>query len=199
MYSLILVALALCLASASSADKVVVGFYSEQLCPDCLMLSNGPLTDAFEQVPDIFTLYYVPWGNARLMTDGKFECQHGKMECVMNTVMACVLNYYPDQMQFWPFLHCIDQYKEKQDLKKAESCASETKLDWDQINTCQSGDMGHKLELMFANVTNQLNPPHKYTPWITINGEHNNNAEGDGMVKEICSAYTGSNVPAACN
>ncbi len=50
MYSLILVALALCLASASSADKVVVGFYSEQLCPDCLMLSNGPLTDAFEQV-----------------------------------------------------------------------------------------------------------------------------------------------------
>ncbi len=48
------------------------------------------------------------------------------------------------RMQFWPFLHCIDQYKEKQDLKKAESCASETKLDWDQINTCQSGDMGHK-------------------------------------------------------
>ncbi len=24
---------------------------------------------------------------------------------------------------------------------------------------------------MFANMTSQLNPPHKYTPWITINGE----------------------------
>ncbi len=50
MYSLILVALALCLAPASSADKVVVGFYAEALCPYCLELSNGPLTDAFKQV-----------------------------------------------------------------------------------------------------------------------------------------------------
>ncbi len=76
-----------------------------------------------------------------------------------------------------------------------------------------------RLELMFANMTNQLNPPHKYTPWITINGmvsyiqivysfvcslhlismQHNTNAENNGMVKEICSAYTGNNLPAACN
>ena len=49
------------------------------------------------QVPDIFTLTYVPWGNAQILPDGKFECQHGEMECIMNTVHACVLYYYPDR------------------------------------------------------------------------------------------------------
>lgn len=236
------------------------------------------------QIPDIFTLKYVPWGNAILKRDGEIECQHGKTECVMNTVMACVLHYYPDQwvplcivvldspgqsvdrrkvtleiwlywtgypvyncrmhfwrfpMQgghapghpsmewpfgysiraftckqkhlltpaqnwfwgkttvvafgfviilihivewqlnlpelwvhkvkcnlrfseaitrcnengvihlidrkdFWPFLHCIDQYKEDMDLEVAEKCAGKTNVSWDTINTCQSGSLGHQ-------------------------------------------------------
>ena len=47
------------------------------------------------QVPSIFMLHYAPWGNAKLV-DSKFECQHGPMECTMNTVQACALNYYPN-------------------------------------------------------------------------------------------------------
>ena len=47
------------------------------------------------QVPDIFTLHYAPLGNAK-MVDGKLECQHGPMECTMNTVEACALYYYPN-------------------------------------------------------------------------------------------------------
>lgn len=46
------------------------------------------------QVPDIFTLNFVPWGNAKIDSSGEFQCQHGEMECVMNTVEACALNYY---------------------------------------------------------------------------------------------------------
>ena len=45
---------------------------------------------------------------------------------------------------FWPFLHCIDKYKEDQDLNVAEQCAQETKLDWENINTCQNGTMGYE-------------------------------------------------------
>lgn len=30
--------------------KVVVGYYGESLCPDCVDFSNGPLTDAFDEV-----------------------------------------------------------------------------------------------------------------------------------------------------
>ena len=50
----------------------------------------------FVQIGDIFTLDYVPWGNAKLV-DGKFECQHGEMECIVNTIDACLLKYHPDR------------------------------------------------------------------------------------------------------
>ena len=51
----------------------------------------------YSQVGDIFTLTYIPWGNAHLLSDGTFQCQHGQMECLINTVDACVLHYYPNR------------------------------------------------------------------------------------------------------
>ena len=64
-----------------------------------LFLSHSLLTHTLmhSQVGDIFALTYVPWGNARLLSDGTFQCQHGQMECLINTVEACVLHYYPNR------------------------------------------------------------------------------------------------------
>ena len=48
----IFTALAVCLGTVVCgplSDKVEIGFYSEALCPDCLALSNGPLTEAFKE------------------------------------------------------------------------------------------------------------------------------------------------------
>ena len=42
--------LAVCVGAVVSDDRVIVGFYSEALCPDCLALSTGPLSEAFEKV-----------------------------------------------------------------------------------------------------------------------------------------------------
>ena len=106
---------ALLLAPAASQEAVNVGFYGEALCPDCIAFITGPLTRAFSevcwcslirrkivmlhpqflQIPTIFKLHYVPWGNAKIVDD-EFECQHGKMECIMNTVEGCALHYYPN-------------------------------------------------------------------------------------------------------
>lgn len=102
---------------ADCAEKVQLGFYSESLCPDCIYYANGPLDKAMEEVfagyyhkfcisiflffpkvGDIFTLNYVPWGNAELKKDGSIECQHGKLECTLNTVEACALHYYPTEL-----------------------------------------------------------------------------------------------------
>ena len=47
------------------------------------------------QVGSIFNLHYVPWGNAKIV-DGAFDCQHGAMECTINTVEACALYYQPN-------------------------------------------------------------------------------------------------------
>ena len=175
------------------------GYYAESLCPDCIAFSNGPLTKAFQQISSIFTLHYVPWGNAEVTKSGKFECQHGKMECTINTVEACVLYFYPSQSQFWPFLHCMDSHEESQDLDIAQQCADSCNMDWDSIDTCVTGDLGHKLELMYANETASLRPPHQYTPWVTINGEHISKAEGSGLIEVVCKAYTGPNKPEACD
>ena len=105
---------------AHDAPLVRVGYYAESLCPDCLSFSLSSMNDAVEkvtidlalyyydhlhdhlelcimQIGDIFELKYVPWGNAKLLSGGKFECQHGEMECLINTVDACVLHYYPER------------------------------------------------------------------------------------------------------
>ena len=33
-----------------SDDKVLIGFYSESLCPDCIAFATGPLNEAFKEV-----------------------------------------------------------------------------------------------------------------------------------------------------
>ena len=53
----------------------------------------------------------------------------------------------------------------------AQSCAQSLSMKWDLMGTCYSGDLGHDLELMYANETASLHPPHQYTPWVTINGK----------------------------
>ncbi len=44
-------------------------------------------------------------------------------------------------------------------------------MDWDKLNTCYTGREGHQLELGYYNETASLQPPHRYTPWVTINGK----------------------------
>lgn len=58
---------------------------------------GADVTSLYLQVGDIFVLDYVPWGNAVLEKDGTIECQHGKLECTLNTVEACALHYYPNE------------------------------------------------------------------------------------------------------
>ena len=65
----------------------------------------------------------------------------------------------------------MDEAKEDQDMSVAQRCAEKSNLNWDNIDTCSTGTMGHDLELVYYNMTASLEPPHKYTPWITINGK----------------------------
>ena len=91
--------------------------------------------------------------------------------------MCCCLPYLPLLLflslrsQFWPFIYCMDLEQENQDLSVAETCANKYSMNWDNIKTCTQGSLGHQLELMYANVTASLIPPHTHTPWITINGK----------------------------
>lgn len=87
---------------------------------------------------------------------------------------------------------------EKQDPTIAEQCANENNMDWNKISSCYQGNLGHQLELQLANETASLNPPHEYTPWVTINGKHDTEAEGHQLTSQICKHYTGTPKPRAC-
>ena len=48
----IMLALALCVPALQNKRpeaNVLIGYYAESLCPDCIAFSNGPLTKAFQQ------------------------------------------------------------------------------------------------------------------------------------------------------
>ena len=50
---------------------------------------------------------YVGWGNVLKVADS-YECQHGPVECKMNTVLNCGQNLSSSQDQFFSFLYCIE-------------------------------------------------------------------------------------------
>lgn len=80
------------------------------------------------------------------------------------------------------------------DIKTAAAkCAKQFKIPMDQITACISSPYGNSLEHSMAVVTDALNPPHKYVPWVTVNGVHTEDIEQqalDNLVKLICDTYT---------
>ena len=64
----------------------------------------------------------------------------------------------------------MDEHGSSQNMDVGRECADKSSLNWPPIQSCTEGDLGRKLEIMYANMTASLNPPHDQVPWITING-----------------------------
>eukprot|EP00118_Oscarella_pearsei_P024549 m.306293 g.306293 ORF g.306293 m.306293 type:complete len:216 (+) comp41120_c0_seq1:22-669(+) len=189
------VAFLLLLASSAQAAQLVnVSFYSEALCPYCDSLTEGEMNKAVNEIGEIFTLHFVPWGNAKV--DGKrFICQHGEIECQMNAVEACVLHYYTKRAQWWPFIVCLEAHGKEQSYEIAQECGKKNGMEWTQIDECATGNMAYELGMMYYEETAALDPPHEGTPWLTLNGRH---IEQTRLIEHICDAYMGEK-PKKCN
>lgn len=77
----------------------------------------------------------------------------------------------------------------------AEACAAQTKLDYSTIAACAMSDQGNKLEHEMAQATESLQPPHKYVPWVVVEGKQLEDT--DTLLQTVCDAYTGTK-PASC-
>jgi len=188
------------------APQVNVALYYESLCPGCRSFITGQVAKAVQEIGDIITVDLVPFGNAHEEKAGaegdswKFTCQHGESECRGNMMETCAMSLLKDFKSYWPFVLCLESTNGDFDTI-GQQCASKAKVDFDSIKACVNGAQGNAAEHKMAEKTENLNPPHKYTPWIVVNGKHNEIIQRRAqmnLVKYVCEEYTGTK-PAACS
>mmetsp|Transcript_12859 Transcript_12859/g.15273 ORF Transcript_12859/g.15273 Transcript_12859/m.15273 type:complete len:172 (+) Transcript_12859:64-579(+) len=145
----------------------------------------------------IIDLTSVPCGNVQKTGPGSYECQHGLEECRGNTLELCGIHHYnttrKDNIPAWfDFLVCI----EKNHIGAGEPCAKASGMNWTTLDTCWNGAEGKALFAAAYDKTEALQPPHQFTPWVTVNGTPQTK-DPNHFAEAVCRAYTGPK-PAAC-
>ncbi|KAI7729624.1 hypothetical protein M8C21_003918, partial [Ambrosia artemisiifolia] len=160
------------------AEKVQVAVYYESLCPYCENFIVNYLIDVFTEGIDAIA-------------------DHGEEECFFNTVEACAINTWPDVHDHFPFIFCVERYLYYGNFDKWESCFEELSLDPKPVKDCYSSGLGYQLNLQYADVTNSLQPPKKYVPWVVVDGKPLYD-DYIYIITNICGMYKGPNLPKAC-
>lgn len=192
---------------SAMATPVNLTLYYESLCPDCRNFFQGQLYNMWTALGDdrlkVLNLELVPYGNAREQKIGDkwvFQCQHGNLECVGNMIDTCAINLLKNISVYFPYIHCME-VSDLSPTDAAKKCAIDQGIDVAPILNCADSDMGDQLEHMMAQKTDALNPPHKYVPWVTLNGVHTEKIEKEAeedLLKLICDTYQGPK-PVACD
>ncbi|XP_073387099.1 gamma-interferon-responsive lysosomal thiol protein-like [Physcomitrium patens] len=95
------------------------------------------------------------------------------------------------------FIYCLENLDSKTATTDWKSCVHPSHLDLEPLNWCSATPLCAKLELEFAAEMERLQPPHKYVPWVLLNGEPL--MEGhENVASYVCTAYQGIK-PAVCS
>ncbi|PKA56182.1 hypothetical protein AXF42_Ash011111 [Apostasia shenzhenica] len=177
--------------AAGDGGKVSLALYYESLCPYSANFIVNYLADIFDNgLIDIVDLDLIPFGNARVNANGTITCQHGPYECLLNTIEACAINSWPDLNEHFKFIYCIESLVLKQKYQEWESCFVTTGLNSEAVSDCFYSGYGKELELLYAAKTDSLQPPHKYVPWVVVNGKPLYD-DYENFEAEVCKAYVG--------
>jgi interferon gamma-inducible protein 30 len=190
-------------ATVPAADKVKIALYYETMCPGCIEFITESLYPAFMAVFDITDLLMVPYGNAEEEKEGdhwKFTCQHGEPECEGNLIQTCAIHLVNNNMTaVMPFIYCM-QASGDLPHDSGPTCAKQHGIDFNAVTKCMTTPLGNKLQHDMAVLTDNLKPPHQYTPWFTLNGVHTEHIQDlaeANLKKLICDTYKGPK-PDAC-
>nr|CAB3501113.1 unnamed protein product [Digitaria exilis] len=191
---LLLLASSLLAAAAGDegTEKVDVALYYESLCPYSALFVVNHLAKVFEDgLLDAVDLKLVPYGNARVHAGGEISCQHGPYECLLNTVEGCAIDAWPDLDVHFRFIYCVEDLVVKGQYKTWKSCFQKLGLDPKPVTECYQSEQGHKLDLKYANQTDALVPPHRYVPWVVVDGQPLLE-DYENFEVYVCKAYKGS-------
>ncbi|WCJ27998.1 gamma interferon responsive lysosomal thiol (GILT) reductase family protein [Euphorbia peplus] len=176
-----------------------MSLYYETLCPYCQDFIVNHLVKLFDdrQLLSILNLRFIPWGNAFLQSDRTFLCQHGANECTLNAIEACAITMYPDVERHYRFIQCVEsKWLENRD-EEWLNCFDVAGIGRQPVVDCYTSGHGNTIEQQFAAETAQLNPPHRFVPWIVVNNQPLRE-DYENFVSYICKAYRGSELPDAC-
>lgn len=177
---------------------------TESLCPYCQEFITTSFATAIntKDIEKIANITMIPFGNAKETQSGghyTFTCQHGADECLGNAVFNCILGT-KDKLTAQNAIVCLENKKKAGAAWDAAvtACQTEQGVDLSQVMTCANGPDGEAFVHQAAQATD---PNHKYVPWITVNGVHDETAEGDifdDLLGWACKNYKGSVKIDAC-
>lgn len=166
--------------------KIPIDFYMEAECPGCKAFTTGILTDTLNAVGDWVTLNAIPYGNANL-NNSIIACQHGPDECIGNKIELCMMKQYGkggDWKAWYPAFKCIEaSYDSPENASK--TCLPDSGMDRQAILDCAKGNEGDLLHMAAAQMTIDLDPPHKWTPWVLLDGKPLED-KTEQLLAEIC-------------
>jgi len=163
----------------------------------------------------IFTAW--PYGNAKEVENADqtwtYTCQHGTAECNGNMWEDCAIEHYGNDSltqagrpMWWTYFYCMEKSGQAGTASVAQNCASSSGLDWTTISNCAttsnpakgSTDDGNPNMHRTAVRTENLQPPHQYTPWVVLNGKPISSSDYNlPLINLVCNAYTGTK-PSCC-
>ncbi|XP_069783852.1 gamma-interferon-inducible lysosomal thiol reductase-like isoform X1 [Narcine bancroftii] len=155
------------------SEPVHISLYYECLCEGCRGFLVLQLFPTWLLLNEVMNVTLVPYGNTMERNEsGKwiFNCQHGQEECTGNMIEACLMHTLQNVKRFFPIIFCMESAPDV--ISAAQLCLKvyEPTVDWTEIEKCVNGNLGNKLMHQNAERTEALNPPHKYVPWILVNG-----------------------------
>ncbi|KAJ8440209.1 hypothetical protein Cgig2_023974 [Carnegiea gigantea] len=197
LWCLVLVTIVVARGSNSAEEEVSLDLYYESLCPYSANFIANELATIFDNgLIDIVDLKLYPWGNAKIRGDNSINCQHGPLECLLNTVEACAIDAWPNVNEHFPFIYCVEKLVYQRKYLQWETCFEELGLNPKPVTDCYTSGHGKELELKYASATDSLEPPHEYVPWVVVDGQPLYE-EYENFTSYICKAYKGP-TPSAC-
>jgi interferon gamma-inducible protein 30 len=191
-FFLIFISISLVYALNAKNPPTKIDIYMESLCPGCQQFTVNQVKNFLSRAgnQELAVINFIPYGNAyetKTQSGYSFTCQHGAKECRGNLIETCAINVFENSYAN-NFIICLESYGSGDFDTIASYCLSKDSKGLGNLKNCLNSAVSNSMQHEMAVKTNSLNPPHKWVPWIVVDGVNDDNITSTGDLAEyICS------------